>query len=166
MRKERKEALESFLVRLGVTMQDLSLMDTALTHSSYAYECKEKVVPEFNQRLEFWVIPFSALLSVPICTLPTRRWMKERFPSLGHSLFAKRPWRNWLKTLPLETISSLAEGNVTWVAVTILPSWQMPLNPLWERTTLMQDMKGEGSPYKGPHRQDPGTDRGWDRSGL
>ena len=53
MRKERKEALESFLVRLGVTMQDLSLMDTALTHSSYAYECKEKVVPEFNQRLEF-----------------------------------------------------------------------------------------------------------------
>ena len=40
MRKERKEALESFLVRLGVTMQDLSLMDTALTHSSYAYECK------------------------------------------------------------------------------------------------------------------------------
>ena len=34
MRKERKEALESFLVRLGVTMQDLSLMDTALTHSS------------------------------------------------------------------------------------------------------------------------------------
>ena len=45
MRKERKEALESFLVRLGVTMQDLSLMDTALTHSSYAYECKENVVP-------------------------------------------------------------------------------------------------------------------------
>ena len=53
MQDTRKEALESFLVRLGVTMQDLSLMDTALTHSSYAYECKEKVVPEFNQRLEF-----------------------------------------------------------------------------------------------------------------
>ena len=79
MRKERKEALESFLVRLGVTMQDLSLMDTALTHSSYAYECKEKVVPEFNQRLEFLGDSVLSLLSVPICTLPTRRWMKERF---------------------------------------------------------------------------------------
>ena len=141
MRKERKEALESFLVRLGVTMQDLSLMDTALTHSSYAYECKEKVVPLFNLRLSFLGYPVLSLVVSTHLYLAYPDMYDERFPSLGHSLFAKRPWRNWLKTLPLETISSLAEGNVTWVAVTILPSWQMPLNPLWERTTLMQDMK-------------------------
>jgi len=38
---------------LGMTMQDLGLLNTALTHTSYAYEAKVKPRPEHNQRLEF-----------------------------------------------------------------------------------------------------------------
>ncbi|UQT40420.1 hypothetical protein M5E89_05675 [Acidaminococcus intestini] len=141
MRKERKEALESFLVRLGVTMQDLSLMDTALTHSSYAYECKEKVVPEFNQRLEF--------LGDSVLSLVVSTHLYLAYPEMDEGALSK--FRAFL--VCEETLAELAQdlaigdylllgrGNVTWVAVTILPSWQMPLNPLWERTTLMQDMK-------------------------
>ena len=34
-------------------MQDLGLLNTALTHTSYAYEAKVKPRPEHNQRLEF-----------------------------------------------------------------------------------------------------------------
>ncbi len=38
---------------MGMTMQDLGLLNTALTHTSYAYEAKVKPRPEHNQRLEF-----------------------------------------------------------------------------------------------------------------
>ena len=38
---------------MGKTMQDLGLLNTALTHTSYAYEAKVKPRPEHNQRLEF-----------------------------------------------------------------------------------------------------------------
>ena len=65
MRKERKEALESFLVRLGVTMQDLSLMDTALTILPMPMSARKKWFRSSTSALSFWVIPFSALLSVP-----------------------------------------------------------------------------------------------------
>ena len=43
--------MELFLTKKP--MQDLGLLNTALTHTSYAYEAKVKPRPEHNQRLEF-----------------------------------------------------------------------------------------------------------------
>lgn len=46
----RKRDLESFQEKLGHCFSDLSLLDTALTHSSYAHELG---LPAWNERLEF-----------------------------------------------------------------------------------------------------------------
>ncbi|WP_270440523.1 ribonuclease III [Acidaminococcus provencensis] len=53
MEEKRHKELEEFCQGLGMTMQDLGLLNTALTHTSYAYEAKVKPRPEHNQRLEF-----------------------------------------------------------------------------------------------------------------
>lgn len=53
MNKKRREALQRFCASLQLEMDDLELLNVALTHTSYAYEAKVKPRPEDNQRLEF-----------------------------------------------------------------------------------------------------------------
>ena len=47
----RKEQLEEFQKRINYHFKNQELLNTALTHSSYANESKETV--EYNERLEF-----------------------------------------------------------------------------------------------------------------
>jgi ribonuclease-3 len=53
MDKKRKEDLTNLCKSLDIKMHDLELMNTALTHTSYAYESKKRPHPEHNERLEF-----------------------------------------------------------------------------------------------------------------
>ena len=53
MNKRRREALLKFCASLQLEMDDIELLNVALTHTSYAYEAKVKPRPEYNQRLEF-----------------------------------------------------------------------------------------------------------------
>lgn len=53
MEEQRQKELEGFCRQLGMVMEDLHLLDMALTHTSYAYESKKNPRPQHNQRLEF-----------------------------------------------------------------------------------------------------------------
>jgi len=53
MDKKRREDLNNLCKSLNLEMHDLELMNTALTHTSYAYESKKRPHPEHNERLEF-----------------------------------------------------------------------------------------------------------------
>ena len=53
MQKKRTQQLQSFCSWLGIEMQDLSLLDMALTHTSYAHEAKAMPKPQHNERIEF-----------------------------------------------------------------------------------------------------------------
>ena len=52
MKRTRKHQLENFMHQLEISFHDLTLLDCALTHSSYSNECKDGPVP-YNERLEF-----------------------------------------------------------------------------------------------------------------
>ncbi|MCH3951445.1 MAG: ribonuclease III [Acidaminococcus sp.] len=81
MKKAREEALTEFLNSLHITMQDLSLMDTALTHSSYAYEVKAEKRPEFNQRLEF--------LGDSVLSLVVSTYLYKQHPEMDEGRLSK-----------------------------------------------------------------------------
>lgn len=51
MLEARKQQLEQFTQALQIEIQDLSILDTALTHSSYANEARGKY--QYNERIEF-----------------------------------------------------------------------------------------------------------------
>ncbi len=51
MATKRSEQLQFFQRQLGIVFKDISLLNMALTHRSYANECKKKVAD--NERLEF-----------------------------------------------------------------------------------------------------------------
>jgi ribonuclease-3 len=53
MNKKRKEALLNFCKALPMDFTSLELLDTALTHTSYAYEARPNRRLANNQRLEF-----------------------------------------------------------------------------------------------------------------
>ena len=53
MDKQRLSELQQLCHNLGIQMDQLSLLDTALTHPSYAHEAKTHPKPRHNQRLEF-----------------------------------------------------------------------------------------------------------------
>ena len=53
MEEQRQKELEGLCRQLGMVMEDLHLLDMALTHTSYAYESKKNPRPQHNQRLEF-----------------------------------------------------------------------------------------------------------------
>ncbi len=53
MEEQRQKELEGLCHQLGMAMDDLHLLDMALTHTSYAYESKKNPRPQHNQRLEF-----------------------------------------------------------------------------------------------------------------
>jgi ribonuclease-3 len=49
MYRERKAVMKNVQEKIGYTFKNVNLLETALTHSSYANECKK----ENNERLEF-----------------------------------------------------------------------------------------------------------------
>lgn len=49
MYRERKSVMKNVQEKIGYTFKNVNLLETALTHSSYANECKK----ENNERLEF-----------------------------------------------------------------------------------------------------------------
>ena len=51
MRLERQEQLKIFCDNLGIAMNNFELLNTALTHTSYAHEAKDR--PKHNERIEF-----------------------------------------------------------------------------------------------------------------
>ena len=53
MREARRLQLLDFCEKLHIQIQDLSLLDMALTHSSYAHEAKTTPKPQYNERIEF-----------------------------------------------------------------------------------------------------------------
>lgn len=53
MEKKRLSELRQLCESLAIDMAQLSLLDTALTHPSYAHEAKSHPKPKHNQRLEF-----------------------------------------------------------------------------------------------------------------
>lgn len=53
MQKDRIQQLKSFCQELGIIMNDLELLDMALTHTSYAHEAKQTPKPQHNERIEF-----------------------------------------------------------------------------------------------------------------
>ena len=70
---KRQKALEELSARLGIAFQELSLLDQALTHTSYANEAvRQKVV--HNERLEF--------LGDAVLELATSTYLFRRFPEL------------------------------------------------------------------------------------
>jgi ribonuclease III len=68
---ERKKELEQFLTEIGITLNDLTNLSIALTHSSYTYENKLSIKSN-NERLEF--------LGDAVLKLITSDYLYERFP--------------------------------------------------------------------------------------
>jgi ribonuclease-3 len=50
--KRREKSLQALCLSLGLKFNDISLLDQALTHTSYANECKQQHIGH-NERLEF-----------------------------------------------------------------------------------------------------------------
>ena len=93
MQDTRKEQLLKFCQSLGIEMHKLELLNSALTHTSYAHESKELPRPEHNERVEFLG---DSVLSVIVstymyCTFPN---LKENLPSSGPISSAKHLWLN------------------------------------------------------------------------
>lgn len=81
MQDKRKEQLLEFSKNLNITMDRLELLDTALTHTSYAHESKELPRPEHNERIEFLG---DSVLSVIVST-----YMYNKFPNLDEGELTK-----------------------------------------------------------------------------
>ena len=77
---ERKKSLLALSNRLGVSFSDLSLLDQALTHTSYANESVQKKVVH-NERLEF--------LGDAVLELSTSTYLFSEFPSLPEGELTK-----------------------------------------------------------------------------
>ena len=105
MDKFREKALTQFCAGLHIVMDDLSLMDTALTHSSYAYEVTKGTRPEFNQRLEF--------LGDSVLSLVVSTYLYQHYPAMDEGQLSK--FRAFL--VCEETLAELAqemrEKNIT-----------------------------------------------------
>lgn len=81
MQKKRTQQLQSFCSWLGIEMQDLSLLDMALTHTSYAHEAKAMPKPQHNERIEFLG---DSVLSIIVST-----YMYSNFPELNEGQLTK-----------------------------------------------------------------------------
>ncbi len=75
MQQGRIEQLQDFCRRQGIVMRDLSLLDMALTHTSYAHESKKKAKNVHNERIEFLG---DSVLSIVVST-----YMYNNFPNLN-----------------------------------------------------------------------------------
>ncbi len=81
MQSKRKEELLAFCGQLGITMNNLELLNTALTHTSYAHESKEQPRPVHNERIEFLG---DSVLSIIVST-----YMYKNFPRLNEGELTK-----------------------------------------------------------------------------
>ena len=81
MQEKRKQLLLNFCSSLGIQMQDLKLLDMALTHTSFAHEAKQQPKPRHNERIEFLG---DSVLSVIVST-----YMYENFPALAEGQLTK-----------------------------------------------------------------------------
>ena len=81
MQSKRKEELLEFCRQLGITMNNLDILNTALTHTSYAHEAKEQPRPEHNERIEFLG---DSVLSIIVST-----YMYKNFPKLNEGELTK-----------------------------------------------------------------------------
>lgn len=111
MEEKRRKELEEFCQGLGMTMQDLGLLNTALTHTSYAYEAKVKPRPEHNQRLEFLG---DSVLSLVVSTHLYRHYpqlMKGSFPNSGPFWSVRKLWHSWLRKCSWVSTCCWAKGN-------------------------------------------------------
>ena len=81
MQENRQLQLREFCKLLGVEMQDLELLDMALTHSSYAHEAPRKTKVRFNERIEFLG---DSVLSIIVST-----YMYNNFPKLAEGKLTK-----------------------------------------------------------------------------
>ena len=87
MQSKRKEELLEFCRQLGITMNNLDILNTALTHTSYAHEAKEQPRPEHNERIEFLG---DSVLSIIVST-----YMYKNFPEVSHYYENERTWLEW-----------------------------------------------------------------------
>jgi ribonuclease-3 len=81
MKQRRENDLKHLCGKLHISMHDLSLLDTALTHSSYAYEVKGLIRPEFNQRLEF--------LGDSVLSLVVSTYLYQQYPRMDEGELSK-----------------------------------------------------------------------------
>ncbi len=70
----RRRALENFQAKLGVQFQNLKLLDTALTHSSYTRELEDSTLENY-ERLEF--------LGDAVLELASSTYLYKNFPNLS-----------------------------------------------------------------------------------
>lgn len=77
--KERKEKLLTLSSSLGVKFHDIALLDTALTHTSYANESKDSIV--HNERLEF--------LGDAVLELASSTYLFKKFPQMPEGEMTK-----------------------------------------------------------------------------
>lgn len=81
MQSKRKDELLEFCGLLGITMDNLDLLNTALTHTSFAHESKEQPRPVHNERIEFLG---DSVLSIIVST-----YMYKHFPKLNEGELTK-----------------------------------------------------------------------------
>ncbi len=81
MQSKRKDELLEFCGLLGITMDNLDLLNTALTHTSFAHESKEQPRPVHNERIEF--------LGDSVLSLIVSTYMYKHFPKLNEGELTK-----------------------------------------------------------------------------
>lgn len=81
MQEKRSNELLQFCKSLGIEMSRLELLNTALTHTSYAHEAKRASRTEHNERIEFLG---DSVLSVIVST-----YMYTHFPKLNEGELTK-----------------------------------------------------------------------------
>lgn len=75
----RTQQLQDFCSQLGINLHNLTLLDIALTHSSYAHEAKGH--PQHNERIEFLG---DSVLSIIVST-----YMFANYPKMSEGLLTK-----------------------------------------------------------------------------
>ncbi len=78
---ERNEQLGELCKALDIAINDMALIDTALTHTSYAHEAKCSPRPQHNERLEFLG---DSVLSLMVCT-----YIYKSFPAMTEGAMTK-----------------------------------------------------------------------------
>ena len=86
--------------KIGYTFKNVNLLETALTHSSYANECKK----ENNERLEFLG---DSVLSVIISDYIFRRLPKAGFQNIVQRLSANSRLTKYLRKFRLANLYCL-----------------------------------------------------------
>lgn len=81
MNKERRRDLLTLCDTLHIHMDDLNLLNTALTHTSYAHEAKGQPKPTHSERIEF--------LGDSVLGLVVSSYMYRRFPKMDEGELTK-----------------------------------------------------------------------------